>query len=498
MRMTFAICASLLFLSSSLAYAILTLEDLDKKEMECIVIGGIILDKRDGELRIRSISPEMKMSVGNFDGDVILSNVMNGSKIEGIDRICEEIGEWSVRFHVNANEKRTYFVKPSADNETVFAVIGDSQGNNRMLASALENASEVAEFVIHCGDLTPSGRDIEYDEVEKVFNDSKIPVYTTIGNHDVKNNGSKEYRKRFAPLRYSFIYEGIAFVFLDTSDLKIDDDEIHWLGREFSKYKDAKERVIVTHVPSLDPFGLGHALEEDSCEKIQKFARDNAVSAVFSGHIHAYDLRNVNGTEYLISGGAGASLVNGTHHYVLVRYSQGRFSYEHVPLVTDKDEMNITIRSKSKEVVFTYEDLFRLPMVDGNSSYENQFGNVMGKGNYKGVEFSVLLSYVGGMKDGEVLKVYSSDGYIQIFCYWNVYPNETYLELQGKMILAIEYNGEQIPSWEDGPRVAMLPNDCLYSNKDCEMTSYQGQGYYQYPSAGARWSKCVCVIEVCS
>ncbi|MEM2899188.1 MAG: hypothetical protein QXT63_00195, partial [Thermoplasmata archaeon] len=311
-------------------------------------------------------------------------------------------------------------------------------------------------------------------------------------------NGSIEYKRRIAPLRYSFIYEGIAFVIFDTSSFEIKDEDIYWLESKFSKYEDAKERVIVTHVPSLDPFGIGHALDNYSCEKLHKFAREQGISAIFSGHIHAYDLRNINGTDYLISGGAGGSLVNGTHHYVLVRYSEGRFSYEYVPVYSERNEKNVTIRNKGKEVVLTYSDLFSLVNIEGNSSYENQFGNVIGKGNYKGVEFSVLLSYVGGMEEGEILNVYSSDGYVQSFCYWNIYPNETWLGWQGKMILAIEYNGERIPAWEDGPRVAMLPDDCLYSNEDCKNTSCQGQGYYQYPSAGARWSKYVCMLEVCS
>ncbi|MEM2900677.1 MAG: hypothetical protein QXT63_07780 [Thermoplasmata archaeon] len=50
MRMTFAICVTLLLLSSSLAYAFFAFED---NGMKCDVIGGIIVYAKRGELKIR-------------------------------------------------------------------------------------------------------------------------------------------------------------------------------------------------------------------------------------------------------------------------------------------------------------------------------------------------------------------------------------------------------------------------------------------------------------
>ncbi|MEM2900678.1 MAG: hypothetical protein QXT63_07785, partial [Thermoplasmata archaeon] len=121
---------------------------------------------------------EVKIEIKNFKGKVILSNCINGSRIVGLEGGLGieglEIVNCSIKFDVNTNEKRRYVVKPPADNETVFAVLGDSQGQNRLLESILEDASKRAEFAIHCGDLTPSGRMIEYDEVERVLNDTKL------------------------------------------------------------------------------------------------------------------------------------------------------------------------------------------------------------------------------------------------------------------------------------------------------------------------------------
>jgi hypothetical protein len=64
------------------------------------------------------------------------------------------------------------------------------------------------------------------------------------------------------------------------------------------------------------------------------------------------------------------------------------------------------------------------------------------------------------------------------------------------MIIALEMDSVVAPDWDEGPRVAMIPQDGLYSNSDCELTSYPGQGYSVYPSAGARWVKNVMTIVV--
>ncbi len=488
----FAICAALLLLAGMLGYFATSLPQASTVDVE----GGIVLSRSSSELAIRCTSPSLKITLERFSGKVILMNCANGAIIEGTK--CEN---GTLKFDVKTDAKKTYEVRAPCDNETTFAVLGDSQGNNHVLAKALDSINgKNAEFIIHCGDLTPSGRAGEYDAFEATINGSKAPVYMTMGNHDVKNGGEKEYVKRFSPTRYSFVHEGLAFAFIDSSDLSITDEELTWLSSAFSSKRmaGASAKIIVTHVPSLDPSGGNHTLDVASCDRLQEYARKNGIAAIFSGHIHMYDQRTVDNTDYVITGGAGATMESGTHSYVLVKYSNGKFTYDCVPIIAEPQEgENVTIIRNNKTVILTYVDLFSLEQLEGNSSYENQFGNVGGAGTYKGIEFSVLLSYVGGMNKSERVNVYSSDGYLQTFGYLNIYPNETWLSRQGKMLLAIEYSSERVPSWQDGPRVAMLPSDGLYSNSDCENTSYPGEGYFLYPSAGARWSKCVVRIEVC-
>ncbi len=100
------------------------------------------------------------------------------------------------------------------------------------------------------------------------------------------------------------------------------------------------------------------------------------------------------------------------------------------------------------------------------------------------------------LEEGDILRVVGSDGYDEEFGYLNVYPDDDWLALQGEMILAMEYEGAVVPDWDDGPRLVFLAPDGLYSNSDCEATSYEDQGYHLYPSAGARWVRLVVSIVV--
>ena len=98
------------------------------------------------------------------------------------------------------------------------------------------------------------------------------------------------------------------------------------------------------------------------------------------------------------------------------------------------------------------------------------------------------------MTVNDTLIVRSFDGYAQEFSYANVYPNTTWAEIQGPMVLAYTYNDTSILDWADGMRLVMIPTDGGYSNVDANQTSESGD----IISAGALWVRFVSVIEVIS
>jgi predicted phosphodiesterase len=456
------------------------------------VEGGSILAQASDSITVRCLGPEVSLSLNGFEGRVTFTNCFPGSALTGHDGTEAREGT-NITCTVDGPSADLRLSSEQAEAFS-FAVMGDSQGRNDILAEALEEAGG-CDFVIHCGDTTPSGQASEYDAFESVLRAAPMPVMVTPGNHDIKLDGAEEFSSRFGPTAFSFDYSGTRFAFVDSSDQAISEEEIDWLRGTF---EGADREVLVTHMPSHDPFGDDHTLDEASCERVRLFALQEGVDAVITGHIHAYNLTSEGGTDYLISGGAGGILVDGVHHIVIVTVDEAGLSYEKVDLdYVPPIYPHVQVVGRSGlSLNLTYEELMAMDRLEGYSSYENLYGNIAGQGHYSGVPVRALLDLVGGMSEDDILTVAAADGYFQEFGYLNAYPDAAWLDLQGEMIVSLEMDSVLAPTWTEGPRVAMLPGDGLYSNSDCEATSYAGQGYYLYESAGARWVKNALVISV--
>lgn len=460
---------------------------------EVAVVGGIVTLESADELAIWCYSPEVELSLNGYTGTVVLHNCIAEPEVSGASD-AERIGNTSFRFHASGG-KVSAIIEPPLKDSFTFAVMGDSQGHNNILSAILSNISG-CDFALLCGDLTPSGAASEFEAFSETLNTSDIPVYVTAGNHDVKTDAGDEYRKRYGPAEYSFEYSGVRFAVVDSSDLNVTAEQIEWMKDEF---EGAEKRVMMTHGPCYDPFGGNHTLWPESCDRVLSLVEDGEVDAIFTGHIHAFNHTKMQATDLIISGGAGANLVDGEHHHVKVTVAQGgSLEFERVDIILEQKSTSVltVVGTEGETCDITYEELLAMDSHEGASSFENYFGNIGGEGYYTGVAVSDLVELVGGMTEGDVLRVTATDTYYQDFGYLNVYPNETWLDLQGILLIAFAMDSEFLPDWEDGPKLIMLASDGLYDNSDCEATSYDGQGYDIYPSAGARWVKNAATIQV--
>jgi predicted phosphodiesterase len=484
-----AIALVVMVAASALSISYLLVANLNKGVT--VIEGAFLLSSSSDRATVRILSPNASVIVKDFSGRITFENCFPGCAVKGYSGQIERNG---TMISLSISTARTEIDLVAEQYRTFsFAVVGDSQGHNDVLGALLKTMSG-CDFVLHCGDLTPSATSDEYVHAEETLNESPVPVMVTPGNHDIRNNGVLEFEKRFGPTRYCFTYGNVTFAFVDSSDMSISEDDLHWMEGVF---KGATHKIIVTHAPSYDPFGGNHTLDAGSSDRIQQFALKEKVDAVFSGHIHAYSMLDIDGTAFVITGGAGGSLVNGSFHFVRVNVTAGMFSYQEVDLSTNITEpADIVVNGHGTALNLSYAQLFEMQQTFAESSYQNLYGNIGPVGNYSGVLVSALVDLVGGMNETEMVNITCSDGYYQTFGYLNIYPNQTWLQLQGKMILGLEYNGTPVPEWQDGPRIAMLPDDGLYNNSDCDLTSYPGQGYSVYPSAGARWAKNVVEISV--
>ena len=139
----------------------------------------------------------------------------------------------------------------------------------------------------------------------------------------------------------------------------------------------------------------------------------------------------------------------------------------------------------------TLSEMMMMDSVTRNSSYQNTYGNVRGVGVYTGVNVSDLLDLVGGVDEGDQVRIVASDGYSQTFERSKVYPNSSIWNYQGYMILAYEYQGLTVPEYEDGLRLAFLPDDGYYSNADANASTEPDPA-----AAGPQWISNVVKIQV--
>ncbi len=215
-----------------------------------------------------------------------------------------------------------------------FAVCGDTRNGDAVYASILQQVmNDGARFLIHTGDIVPTGLEFEWKSWQKIQQALTIPFYPVPGNHDALLGNMGPYLKYSgAPAaHYSFDIGRAHFSFVDSHSGYLTADETAWLDADLARTAQPL-KIVVLHYPPFDPNGGEHVMTRGA-EEFMSLMQARGVRYVFAGHLHAYEAAERDGVQYVITGGGGAPLSapedqGGYYHYLLVHVRGEELSYE--------------------------------------------------------------------------------------------------------------------------------------------------------------------------
>lgn len=260
-----------------------------------------------------------------------------------------------------------------------FAILGDRGGGANPIGTYEKAIDQLnllqPEFVMSVGDYVEGyttvqeEMDEQWEEFEAIVNELEMPFFFVRGNHDINMPLTrKAWTERRGPQYYSFKYNDVLFIVLDTEDaerpmpenmeedistynkLKKEDPQkamafiIEWM--KTPEAQEAFGHHAKVEFPEIQRAWLKNALEEnkdvrwtflfmhepvwdnpsDSFKEMDEMLQDRDFT-FFAGHTHYYDYDLINGHEYITLGSAGAAFVY-----------DGPGNVDHMMWVTMKDD----------------------------------------------------------------------------------------------------------------------------------------------------------------
>jgi len=208
----------------------------------------------------------------------------------------------------------------SGAREALDSARGADEDTNRQGDVASAMLTRKADLVLHTGDVVyPAGAREDYEEgYFRPFAPliANVPVYPTLGNHDVKTDGGQPYLETFflpenGPghdgRTYSFDWGPVHFVALDvvSSSSESNSEQTEWLERDLAA-STRRWTVVFFHVPPFSAYrNSNEVLRGDLTEVLERLG----VDLVFSGHDHHYArFAPRKSTTYIVTGGGGKNL----------------------------------------------------------------------------------------------------------------------------------------------------------------------------------------------
>jgi predicted phosphodiesterase len=198
-----------------------------------------------------------------------------------------------------------------------FVVYGDSQeqypwftqmDRHKLVADTIAREEGVS-FVVHLGDFTydadyVDGWDLFFEAGREMLANNTI--YPVMGNHE---EYSPIYDEVFGvPQYYGFRSGEARFLVLDTNSRADLEAQRRWLQDELSSA--SKWDFVFYHHPAYTSDSRNYGGWELSREHWEDIFAGADVTAVFSGHVHAYERYLIRGLNYFVVGTGGGALTD--------------------------------------------------------------------------------------------------------------------------------------------------------------------------------------------
>lgn len=228
------------------------------------------------------------------------------------------------------------------------------------------------DFVITGGDLIMDALGQTYgraDSLYKLYKETasnfEMPVYNTLGNHEIygiykqsgadRNHpefGEKMFDKEIGKSYYSFDHKGWHFIILNSVEETytgnayegfIDAAQIEWLKSDLAKVDQKTPIAISTHIPLTTVYWRIYdtpnepntpSIAVKNTPELLKLFEDHNLKLVLQGHMHIIEEIKVNGITYLTGGAASARWWTGPNYgfeegFVMVDVVGEEFSWEY-------------------------------------------------------------------------------------------------------------------------------------------------------------------------
>jgi len=244
---------------------------------------------------------------------------------------------------------------------------------------AVNSLSPKPAFVITGGDLIMDALGEGYDRADSLYNLYiqtiklfQMPVYNTIGNHEIfglyvdshVDPSHPEYGKKMFANRLgegktyrSFDFQNWHFILLDgigmTPERKyigyVDSTQLLWLQTDLEKVGNEQPIVMVTHIPFYSIFSQylkspttpnDKGLVVINANEISKLCKNYNLKAVLQGHLHTVEEINYYGVKYIIGGAVSGAWWQGHNEgfpegFVIVDVTGENFSWQYYPFEWD-------------------------------------------------------------------------------------------------------------------------------------------------------------------